>query len=257
MHFYLMQVQSSAQMEAVSQTTQVTNKSNTIPNGGHPVVDPNIGHPIVEIKPVPDAPPIRTSPQATPESFLNYGIQGVVVALVLGLGKPLIDRLALLLNERAKQRNIKEEKALDAQIKQKDIVQQSMVDQQEFLQQLLMDQKEYFQNSLDKQQVAHTDRVNIMMDILKDHLYRVDATTTAQITELKFLISTCTEKLDHTVPVKVVGISSDTPLPVELKGQPVEVVIQQEPTDQGTVKITPLTRIPEGKKCEEPPFQMQ
>lgn len=86
---------------------------------------------------VQEAEPVKTSPTVTPDSIGVYGVQGLVITLLFSLGKPLLDKLYLAFNENAKIKADKENRALDAQLKQTQLLQDAFTDQQNFFQEMI------------------------------------------------------------------------------------------------------------------------
>lgn len=89
--------------------------------------------------PVSEPIPVRTTPTLTPDAVGAYSLNAVLITIGISVGKPLIDKVFLFFNEGARNRAKKEEIALDAQLKQTQLLQQSFNDQQEFFQQMVKD----------------------------------------------------------------------------------------------------------------------
>jgi hypothetical protein len=139
--------------------------------------------PIYPVEPV----PTYTSPQ--PEQFLSYGIQGAIITLMLGLGKPLIDRLSVMFSERARIKASKEDKALDLQIRGAELSAGKEKDQQDFLQQMLERQQANYNQELKEQRVSNN---QTMVEVYRklDEQIRVLRNSNLLIRELIVAIAT-------------------------------------------------------------------
>lgn len=92
---------------------------------------------VIKEIPVREPEPVKTSPTLTPDSVGAWSVQAVLITFLMSFGKPLMDKVFIALNEGAKNKALKEDKALDAQLKQTALLQEAFTDQQTFFQEMI------------------------------------------------------------------------------------------------------------------------
>jgi hypothetical protein len=106
--------------------------------------------------------PVPVSPVPTPDTIATYGIQGVVVTLVLALGKPLIDKVYEFFSDSAKASRYREERQLEAQVRSANLIEESYKDQREFIQKAILDQSKRFEEMF-QVMIKSTEKQNELM----------------------------------------------------------------------------------------------
>lgn len=92
--------------------------------------------------------PIPVSSVPTPDSLANYGIQGVIVTLVIALGKPLIDKLYEFFSSSAKSKRAFEEEKYKQSVRASNILEESYKEQRTFMQDSMIAQGQAFNQAV-------------------------------------------------------------------------------------------------------------
>lgn len=92
--------------------------------------------------------PVPVSPIATPDAIATYSIQGVIVTLVIALGKPLLDKLYDLFSSTSKQKAEIEKEKYRQSVRAANLLEESYVQQRELLQNTMINQSAQFEKAV-------------------------------------------------------------------------------------------------------------
>lgn len=153
--------------------------------------------------------PLKVSPELTPDSLASYGVQGLVIATVISLLPPTLNKLFLMFSQKAQDRAKREETAMTAQINQAKILQEQLNKQNAFMQNLLVDARKDYDDALVKTALSNAEVLRQMSNYIEAVDRKMNDQSSAFLTLANFLT----------------------------QGKPVKVIIE---TIEGYVKIKPL-----------------
>ncbi|MEM2990235.1 MAG: hypothetical protein QXQ02_03520 [Halobacteria archaeon] len=122
--------------------------------------------PTVQIDP--PTSPIPVSPIATPDTIATYGIQGVIVTLVIALGKPLLDKIYDFFSNSSKQKAELEAEKYKQSVRAANLIEESYLKQRDFLQETVLRQTAQFEEMVEALIQAKNKNTQVLENLSED-----------------------------------------------------------------------------------------
>lgn len=157
------------------------------------------GDQVIEVPVIPRGEePVPVTQTPSPDALASYGIQGVVITLMVYVGKPLLEKLYLLFSEGARAKHERQQKLEEAQMKQAELLENTKRDQRDFLETFVQQQQQQIFSEL-----------QTVMKAQREQLLIIERSITAQTDTLKELLKSpmkvymdSSRYLDQVTPAK-------------------------------------------------------